>query len=367
MKEVKINRKVSQVKATLALARASFFASIRNPSTIFFSFLFPFIFIVVFGLIGNSDVSFEIALRSGSLKEGPIYEALDGIEALDLATDKTDEEIDEELKKGQLPIALTITREGNRYILDVEKSAADPADANTVMTIINTVSYQINNPNDSDNSNVITINETEIAGRKFKQIDFILPGQLAFALLSTGVFGIAFTFIALKKELVIKRIFATPASKWSIMFGEVISKMVTAIMQALLIILVGKFLFGFTLANGVVTLIYLVILSLIGLAIFFGFGLFVSSLGKDEDSIAPIANLITMPQFLLSGAFFPTDAFPAFLQPVAKVLPATFLNNAMRTVAFEGASIIDVLPQIGGLLVWGVIIYVLVVKLFKWE
>jgi ABC-2 type transport system permease protein len=367
MKEVKINQKVSQVKATLALARASFFASIRNPSTIFFSFLFPFIFIVVFGLIGRGSVSFEVALRSNSLKEGPVYESLDKIEALDLITDKSDDEIDEGLKKGQIPVALTINQEENKFVVNAEKSAGDPQNANTVMSIINTVISQINNPENGSSPRIVNINETVVEGRKYEQIDFILPGQLAFALLSTGVFGIAFTFISLKKELVIKRIFATPASKWSIMFGEVISKMITAIMQSLLIILVGKFLFGFTLANGVETLIYLIILSLLGLGVFFGFGLFVSSLGKDEDSIAPIANLITLPQFLLSGAFFPTDAFPSFLQPVSKVLPMTFLNNAMRAVAFEGDSIIEVLPQLAGLLVWGVIIYVLVVKLFKWE
>lgn len=104
-----------------------------------------------------------------------------------------------------------------------------------------------------------------------------------------------------------------------------------------------------------------------GLIVFMGFGFVVSGIAKSESTIPPIANIITMPQFLLSGTFFPIDVFPKWLQPFCKALPLTYLNDALREVAFEGAGLIDVISQLMVLLLWGVIIYIVAAKTFRWE
>ena len=98
-----------------------------------------------------------------------------------------------------------------------------------------------------------------------------------------------------------------------------------------------------------------------------GFGFVVSGIAKSESTIPPFANIVTIPQFLLSGTFFSIDAFPSWLQPVCKALPLTYLNDAMRKVAFEGASLFDISHQIGIILLWGIIIYALAIKFFRWE
>ncbi|MNR52261.1 ABC-2 type transporter [compost metagenome] len=74
-----------------------------------------------------------------------------------------------------------------------------------------------------------------------------------------------------------------------------------------------------------------------------------------------------MPQFLLSGTFFSINAFPTWLQPISRALPLTYLNDAMRKVAFEGANLWDVKQQILIMVVWGIGIYAVAVKTFKWE
>lgn len=96
----------------------------------------------------------------------------------------------------------------------------------------------------------LSLNYKEIQGREFKQIDFILPGQLSFALLSSGVFGTSFLIVSLKETLVLKRFFATPMRKRSIVLGLALSKLVFGLLQATVLILAGKFIFGFTLVNG---------------------------------------------------------------------------------------------------------------------
>jgi ABC-2 type transport system permease protein len=149
--------------------------------------------------------------------------------------------------------------------------------------------------------------------------------------------------------------------------GEGLSRVLFQLLTAIVIIGIGYFLFGFTLVHGFETFLEMMVLSFIGLLIFMGFGFVVSGIATSDSTIPPLANLITLPQFLLAGTFFPIDRFPGWLQLIAKVLPLTHLNIAMRSVAFEGANLWDVKTEIGILLLWGVVAYVLAIKFFRWE
>ena len=108
-------------------------------------------------------------------------------------------------------------------------------------------------------------------------------------------------------------------------------------------------------------------LATMGIIVFMGFGFVVSGIAKSESTIPPISNIITLPQFLLSGTFFSIDNFPSWLQPISRALPLTYLNDAMRQVAFEGAGLWDVKQQILIILLWGIGIYAVAIKTFKWE
>ena len=111
----------------------------------------------------------------------------------------------------------------------------------------------------------------------------------------------------------------------------------------------------------------MIFLSFIALLVFMGFGFFISSVSKNQNVIPIYANLFMFPQYFLSGTFFSKTALPAFLQPIIKFLPLTAVNDAMRNVAFEGASLWSCWEQILILLAWGIIIYVITAKVFRWE
>jgi ABC-2 type transport system permease protein len=138
-------------------------------------------------------------------------------------------------------------------------------------------------------------------------------------------------------------------------------------LTAVIIILVGHYAFHFTLVNGLVTFAEIMVLSFIALILFMGFGFIVSSVAKNESTIPPFANLITLPQFLLAGTFFSIDNFPTWLQPISRMLPLTHFNNAMRNIAFEGAGLKDCGFELGVLGIWIVIVYIVAFKTFKWE
>ena len=214
---------------------------------------------------------------------------------------------------------------------------------------------------------VAELRATEVETRNFASIDFILPGMLGFSLLSAGVFGTAFVFFNLRNPLVLKRFFATPIRRPYIVLGEGLSRVVFSTLTSSFIIVVGHFVFGFTLVNGLTTFLLMLLLAFLGLFVFMGFGFIVSSVAPNESTIPVLANIITLPQFLMAGTFFPIEAFPVWLQPVCKILPLTYLNDAMRKVAFEGVGLSSLGPQLGIIGLWGVIVYAAAIKVFRWE
>lgn len=363
-----MSKPYNHTKATLALAKASFRSIMRSPSAVVFTLAFPLIFILVFGFLGGGGVKVKVALAPGSDLQNPIIMALEQAPVIILVKDKDPADIRNSLEKGNIDALIKV--EKNKagtpaYLADVQYTSASIDKGSILKSVLNNLLYNLNARDVKPT--VAELHESTVQGRIYRTIDFILPGQLGFSLLSTGVFGTAFVFFGLRQNLVIKRFFATPVKRSSIVFGECLARIGFALLGAVFIILIGHFFFHFTLINGVVTVLNMLLLSIIGLIVFMGFGFVVSGIAKSESTIPPISNIITLPQFLLSGTFFSIDTFPSWLQPICHALPLTYLNDAMRKVAFEGAGLWDVKHQILIMAIWGVGIYAIAVKTFKWE
>jgi len=364
----KMSKSYNHTKATLALAKASFRSIMRSPSAVVFTLAFPLVFILVFGFLGGGGIKVDVAIAPGSDLKNPVIKALEKNDVVHLLTDKEAEEIKTGLEKGTIDALVDVQRNlagTPAYVANVTYTSASIDKGSIFKSVMNSMMYAINTQN--TDPAIAKLKESTIKGRIYRTIDFILPGQLGFSLLSTGVFGTAFVFFSLRQNLVIKRFFATPVRRSSIVFGEGLARIGFALLGAVFIIVVGHFFFDFTLIHGVITILNMLLLSIIGLIVFMGFGFVVSGIAKSESTIPPISNIITLPQFLLSGTFFSIDAFPSWLQPISRALPLTYLNDAMRKVAFEGAGLWDVKQQILIMIIWGIGIYAVAVKVFKWE
>ncbi len=359
----------------LAITKASLQAVFRSPSAVIFSLAFPLIFILVFGFLGsNGNISFRIAVADGCDTVNPVYSALRTISAVKLVKEQG-KQLAEDVEKGRVLAVLKIYRTGNdsagtAYGIHLKTSNA--ANQQNLQLFNNAILKSIlNNLNEAHNPQVqryAHIDPVEVVpGRIYRTIDFILPGQLGFSLLSSGVFGVAFLFFNLRQQLVLKRFFATPVTRTYIVLGEALARVIFQMLTAIVIILVGVFAFHFTLVNGWITFLNIMVLSFIALVVFMGFGFIVSGIARNESTIPPFANMITLPQFLLAGTFFPIDNFPKWLQPVSNIMPLSHFNTAMRNIAFEGASLASCYKEIGILALWGVVAYAAAVKVFKWE
>jgi ABC-2 type transport system permease protein len=356
-----------------AIAKGSFRAILRSPSAVVFSLGFPLIFILVFGFIGGGGPSIRIALAPTSDTTNSVYRALKAFGNVTIIQGETQEDILSDVRKGRITAVVDITRNPGdstypRYVIHTTTSSACMDKFPLLESVLKTLNAEIDQHAFPGRATFSALAQPVVLpGREYRMIDFILPGMLGFSLLSAGIFGVAFLFFNLRQTLVLKRFFATPIRRTYIVLGEGLSRVTFQMITAVVIIGIGYAAFHFTLVHGWETFLDMLVLSFIGLVVFMGFGFIVSSVAKNESSIPPFANLVTMPQFLLGGTFFSTDAFPSWLQAFCNALPLKQLNDAMRDVAFEGAHLWDVKGQIGYLLAWGVVVYGIAIKVFKWE
>ena len=368
-----MSQNYSQLRAMWAVTKASLVATFRSPQAVFFSLFFPIVLIWIFGSLGGSgDSSVDVALENNADTTNALFNSLKQNKNLHFIKDSKAKPIEEELRKGRVSAIMNIQKNPDPaapspYLLNLRLSSAGQRDyAGLYSALTNSIDTldKITYPNQKSS---VYISQSMVQGRQYKMIDFFLPGMIGFSLIGSAVFGIAFTLYSLRETLVLKRMYSTPIKKQYIILGESISKVIFNMLTVVVLIAFGHYSYGFTLANGWVTFVNMLTLSFIALLVFMGFGFFISAVSKNQNVIPIYANLFMFPQYFLSGTFFSRSALPAFLQPIIKFLPLTAVNDAMRNVAFEGASIATCWEQILILAVWGVLIYMVTAKVFKWE
>jgi ABC-2 type transport system permease protein len=363
----------SQMRASSALTKASLLAMMRSPTSVVFSLLFPVIFIIVFGsMVDNTIVQLKIGLAPGCDTSNVIYDAISSISNISIDQTQNPPETVKALQKGRLTAIVDIKEDstvspGQRYNVSIISSKSSARQNRLLQILVKDAIVSVNQVMFPGNPSIATVHSSELPGRTYRQIDFILPGQLGFSLLMAGIFGSSFLLFNLRQGLVLKRISATPINRKHLILGEMLSRLVFHIISFIIMVGLGYFVFNFTLVNGFITFLEMFFFSLFGLIIFMSIGFIISSLLQNESSIAPVANTFTLPQILLCGLFFPIENYPHWLQSFCKILPLTFFVDGLRKIAFEGAHIWQVPMELIGLTLWAILTTSICIRFFKWD
>jgi len=318
---------------------------------------------MIFGaLSGKGGISVDVAFDKNTDTTTQLYKQTRNLKGLHFV-DGTETELLDKLSKGRITAIIDIQKADSAnpehpYAMHLKTTEASSKD----LGVLNSLLQSALNYNSRQEIQI-----QKIDGRPYTYIDFLLPGLIGFSLIGAAIFGVAFVFYSFRETLVLKRLYSTPIKRGYIVVGESIARIIFQMLTAVVLILFGKYFYGFTLAHGWVTFIELLILSFLGLVVFMGFGYVISGVAKNQNVIPIYANLFMFPQYFLSGTFFPKTALPEGLQKIVKFLPLTALNDSLRQVSFEGAHIWNVGPEILILVVWGIIIYFAAIKVFRWE
>ncbi len=335
----------------LTLARwRSFY---REPSTIFWAFVFPIVLAMALG----------IAFRNRPPE--PIWAAVqrgdgahDIFHALQASKDVRVELLDaiharEALRTGKVAIVV-VPGTPRSYEYDPTRPESRLARA-----VVDDVLQRA-----AGRADPVAAVDKQVTEPGSRYIDFLVPGLLGLNLMSSGMWGIGFVIVEMRTRKLIKRLLATPMKKRDFLFA--FGAMRGLFLLGELPLLVGFAWLAFDVSvRG--SLLLLLACATLGSLCFAGLGLLTASRAANTQTANGLINLVQMPMFLLSGVFFSSERFPAVLQPLIRVLPLTALNDSLRAIMIDGAGLVQVARPMAVVCAWGLVSFGLALKLFRWR
>lgn len=365
--------------ALVALTVANIRSFVRDRAAIFWTLAFPILFVVLFGSIfsGNGPGSFEIGWSDEDDSPGAtqLRSAFAATGIVEL-TDGSREALLEEMRRGDLD-AIVVVPEGVGAALAVAAGGEPPsapvslvvftdASQQTQSTTIQQIVSQVvaaTNQTLSGRPPVLGLETESLQTEGISAAAYFVPSILAMALMQLGVFA-AIPLVEQREKLILKRLSATPLRRWTLVGSNILMRLLIALVQSVLIISIGALLFGVTIVGSIALMVAFIVL---GAVTFISIGYVIASFAKTEESANSLTSVVQFPLMFLSGIFFPIDFMPEFLQPVAALLPLTYLGDALRQVMVGGAPYaalpVDALV-LGG---WLAGSFLISARFFRWQ
>ncbi|MGQ9590557.1 MAG: ABC transporter permease [Planctomycetota bacterium] len=205
--------------------------------------------------------------------------------------------------------------------------------------------------------------DAEIREPGSRYVDWLIPGLLGMNIMGAGLWGVGFVTVDLRMRKLLKRFAASPMRRSDFLLALIASRMLFILTEVIVILLVGHLGFGMTLRGSALALAAVVFAGAIG---FSGLGLLLASRTDKIEVISGLLNIVMLPMWLCSGIFFSYERFPESLQPFIRALPLTQLNDGLRRVILEGASLGSQWFPVVALSAFGLAGFALALRWFRW-
>jgi ABC-2 type transport system permease protein len=208
----------------------------------------------------------------------------------------------------------------------------------------------------------VTLSEQAVSVHNLRTIDFLTPGMLGMLLMWANL-GVGVLLVEWRQQGIMRRLAATPLRPTVIMGAQILARLVLSLAQGAVLLAVAMLVFHVQVIGswaalvGVVTLGALTMLAL---------GFVVGSFARSPEVAQAINFLISFPMMFLGGSYFPTDNAPAFLAPVIKAMPLSYLNDALRQIVNNGATLAAVQTDLLVLVAWLVAALLFSARAFRW-
>lgn len=367
---------MNYTRPILSLARAYIARFFRDKTALFFTFLFPLLFLFVFGSLNKSDgdVSFRLAILNHSdssfakefvkqSKENKAFKIENEIKNISTAKEK--------MSRGEIDTILELPKDFGQPNsegtpagkLRVYYQESSPQSGQTIAAVmekvLNNINRQLGQP-----APLFTVEQKSTATNGLSSFDYVFSGLLGFTILSLGIFGLANQMPAEKKTGVFRRLRASPITAGQLIFANMIYYLLIGLVSLALMIAVGLWVFDFNMRGD---WLQFGVFSTIGIIMMFGFGLAIGGWARNENQSAALTNIVAFPLMFLSGVFFPRFLMPEWLQGITAYLPLTPIIDGMRLIMTEGKTLLDLTSELGLIAAWIVIVYIIAIKVFRWE
>jgi ABC-type multidrug transport system permease subunit len=197
-----------------------------------------------------------------------------------------------------------------------------------------------------------------------RYIDFLIPGLIGLNLMGSGMWGLGFAVVQARGRKLLKRFAATPMRRSHYLLSFMFSRLLFLALEVVALIAFGWLVFGVAVRGNALSV---ALIALLGGLTFSGLGMLVAARPQTIEGVSGLMNFVMLPMWLLSGTFFSSARFPEFFQPFIKALPLTALNESLRSVMNDGASLASNWAALGVMLVWCLVSFAVALKIFRWQ
>jgi ABC-2 type transport system permease protein len=360
------------LNALLRLTIANTKSFIRDRAALFWTIAFPLIFVVTFGLIfsGNpSPTSYGFADLDQTAASGQLKAAFASIEGVSLV-DGTESELLDKMRNGDVSAVIvvpagygdSVAAEGAPATLTVFTDPSQSQSDGRTRALVGYVLGVLNQTASGQPPAVVPAFET-IQIVELSYLSYLIPSLLGMSLMQGGVFA-AVPLVADREKLILKRLGATPLRRWQLVGSNVLVRLLIALGQTLIIVGVGTFLFGLETTGRWLAVGFFVVL---GSLTFIALGYVIASFTPTEEAANGVTQVVQLPMMFLSGIFFPIATMGPLLQSVAKLLPLTYLGDALRQVMVDGTPFAPLYVCVLVLFGWLVACFVISARFFRWQ
>ncbi|MFD0684911.1 ABC transporter permease [Actinomadura fibrosa] len=355
---------MSTLDSFKSLSRAMLLGFRRDRGALFFTVLFPLMFLVIFaGVFGHQSTA-----KAKVLEVGPVA-AVDQAVARDPAELKKIMELTRTadraaaLRKVEKGDADAVVEQRGSEVV-VHYSAADQVRSGTVRGLMDSL-VQSANQAASGKPPAFTLRSQQVEDDSLKAIQFFTPSLLGWALASAGVFGASQTLVTWRTKGILRRLQLSPAPIPTVFAARVAVSLGVALGQFALFIVVAQLpMFGLKLGHAWWMAIPMV---MAGVLAFLSIGMVIGAWAKSQETAQAVTQLVVLPMAFLGGSFFPLDSAPAWMKGLSYAFPLRYLNEGMLNVMGRGLGPGSALPQIGVLLGVAAVGALIATRLFRWE
>jgi ABC-type multidrug transport system permease subunit len=187
---------------------------------------------------------------------------------------------------------------------------------------------------------------------------------IGLGLMNGGMWGVGFNLVDMRIKRLLKRLIATPMRRGDFMLAQMTLRVATMFVEVGFLLLFARFVLGVPIFGSWAAIFAI---GAVGALCFGGLGLLLASRAQRLETVMGLMNVVSLPMTIGSGVFFSVERFPALVRPVIRLLPLTALIDALRAVISEGAPLASQSVPLATLGIWGVLSFVVGLKLFRWN
>jgi ABC-type multidrug transport system permease subunit len=334
------------------LSRARLLEFLREPEAIFWVFVFPVLLALGLGIAFRNRPAESLHV---AVQDGPGAPAL--VQALEATPELRasllgPEEAQNQLRTGRVALVV-IPGDTVAYLFDPARNESRMA-----RLLVDDALQRA-----AGRADVRPAEERHLTEPGSRYIDFLIPGLLGLNLMGSGMWGIGFTIVQFRRKRLLKRFLATPMRKSDFLLSFMFSRLTFMVGELAALISFGWIVFDVRVHGSILDLL---VIAVVGALAFAGIGLLSASRAQTVEGVSGIMNFIQFPMWIFSGVFFSYANFPLAMQPFIKALPLTQLNDALRSVMIDGASLSTNLDALAIVAAWGFVSFLTALKIFRW-